>query len=97
MVGILEIGNEESNEYSNKYLPSKSSQLFCPIRWQHLYFICTLEFMVKPVMAIRRLMAKASCHRVCHFRHQKEKKNIGEFLLLGHSCTRANDKKSLIK
>jgi hypothetical protein len=47
------------------------------------------------MMAIRRLMAKASrsvlsSRRVRCFSTQKEKK-IGKLLLVGHFCTRVND------
>jgi hypothetical protein len=54
--------------------------------------------MVKPLMAIPRLMAKAYCHHAeCAALAIKRKKKVGKLLLLGHFCTRANDNKSLIK
>jgi hypothetical protein len=57
----------------------------------------SLEFMLKPVMAIPRLMAKAYRHHAgCVALAIKIKKEIGELLLLGNFCTRANDNMSLI-
>jgi hypothetical protein len=53
--------------------------------------------MVKPVMAIPRLMAKAYRHHARCAAFAIKKKNNGELLLLGHFCTRANDNKCLMK
>jgi hypothetical protein len=54
--------------------------------------------MLKPLMAIPRLIAKVYRHHAgCAALAIKKKKKIGEPILLGHFCTRANGNKALMK